>query len=96
MLLRGFSFKNVDLYRSDSKKFLIDGKSLIIPFIKIPNLGEKAAKSVIVARNKGEFQSIEELISRTGVNKSNIETLKDMKILDGLPDKNQMSLFGGI
>lgn len=95
MMMRGFNFINVDLYKSDSKKFIIQGKGLLIPFIKIPNLGEKASESVIVEREKGEFQSVEELISRTAINKSNTETLKELGILRGLPDKNQMSLFGG-
>ncbi|MGM0640360.1 MAG: PolC-type DNA polymerase III [Thermotogota bacterium] len=95
MLLRGFNFINVDLYKSDSKKFIIQGKGLLIPFIKIPNLGEKAAESVIVEREIEPFQSIEELVARTAVNKSNTEILKELGILKGLPDKNQMSLFGG-
>lgn len=95
MLLRGYTFKNVDLYRSDSKKFIIEDKSLLVPFIKIPNLGEKAAESVIRAREENDFKSMEELMNRTNLNKTNIETLKELNILKGLPEKNQMSLFGG-
>lgn len=95
MILRGYKFYNVDLYKSHSKKFLIQNKGLLIPFITIPNLGEKAAESIIKERENSKFQSIEELISRTNVNKSNTEVLKELGILKELPDKNQISLFGG-
>ena len=95
MLLRNFEFKNVDLNKSDSKKFLIVDNGLLIPFLKIPQLGEKAAKSIIVERQKKPFNSIQNLLSRTGLNKTNIETLKELGILKGLPETNQMSLFGG-
>jgi DNA polymerase-3 subunit alpha (Gram-positive type) len=95
MILRGYKFYNVDLYKSHSKNFIIQDKGLLIPFITVPNLGEKAAESVIVDRENGPFQSIEELVARTNVNKSNTEVLKELGILKDLPDKNQMSLFGG-
>ena len=95
MLLRGFAFKNVDLYKSDSKKFIIDGNSLIVPFLKVPNLGIKAAESIVEERKKSDFHSIEDLLSRTALNKTNIETLKAFNILKGIPEINQMSLFGG-
>jgi DNA polymerase-3 subunit alpha (Gram-positive type) len=95
MILRGFKFYNVDLYKSHSKNFIIQDKGLLIPFITVPNLGEKAAESIIVDRKNGPFQSIEELVARTNVNKSNTEVLKELGILKELPDKNQMSLFGG-
>lgn len=95
MILRGYKFYNVDLYKSHSKNFLIQNNGLLIPFITVPNLGEKAAESIIEDRKNGKFQSIEELVARTNVNKSNTEVLKELGILNGLPDKNQMSLFGG-
>lgn len=95
MILRGYSFKNVDLYKSDSKNFIIEGKSLLIPFLKIPNLGIKAAESIIELRNKSGFQSIEDLMSKTSLNKTNIELMKELNIFKDLPEKNQMSLFGG-
>ena len=44
MTARGYKFGNIDLYKSDSFKFLIDedNKTLIPPFISIDGLGESS------------------------------------------------------
>ncbi|HOL86666.1 MAG TPA: PolC-type DNA polymerase III, partial [Defluviitoga tunisiensis] len=94
MMLRGFSFKMVDLYKSESKEFLIVDNSLLVPFTKIPNLGEKAAEKIIRSRSE-EFKSIEDFVSKTGCNKTNVQTLKELGVLRDLPETNQISLFGG-
>lgn len=94
MMLRGFSFKMVDLYKSDAKEFLIVDNSLLVPFTKIPNLGEKAAEKIIRSRSE-EFKSIEDFVSKTGCNKTNVQTLKELGVLRDLPETNQISLFGG-
>ncbi|MDK2812266.1 MAG: polymerase subunit alpha, Gram-positive type, partial [Petrotoga sp.] len=94
MMLRGYDFKMVDLYKSDSKKFLIDGNSLVVPFIKVPNLGEKAAENIIKSRESG-FKSIEDFAAKSGCNKTNVETLRELGVLKDLPETNQMSLFKG-
>ncbi|MFY9126842.1 MAG: PolC-type DNA polymerase III, partial [Defluviitoga tunisiensis] len=94
MMLRGFTFKMVDLYKSDAKEFLIVDNSLLVPFTKIPNLGEKAAEKIIRSRDE-EFKSIEDFVSKTGCNKTNVQTLKELGVLRDLPETNQISLFGG-
>lgn len=94
MMLRGFNFKMVDLYKSDAKEFLIVDNYLLVPFTKIPNLGEKAAEKIIRARGE-EFRSIEDFVSKTGCNKTNVQTLKELGVLKDLPETNQISLFGG-
>ena len=93
MMMRGFKFKMVDLYKSDSKRFIIEENSLLVPFIKIPNLGEKAAERIVKTREEG-FKSIEDFIAKTGCNKTNIESLKALEVLKDLPETNQISLFG--
>lgn len=94
MMLRGYNFTMVDLYKSDSKKFLIEGNSLIVPFIKVPNLGEKAAENIIKSRENG-YKSIEDFAAKSGCNKTNVETLRELGVLKNLPETNQMSLFRG-
>jgi DNA polymerase-3 subunit alpha (Gram-positive type) len=94
MMLRGYNFKMVDLNKSDSKKFLIDGNSLVVPFIKVPNLGEKAAENIIKSRESG-FKSIEDFAAKSGCNRTNVETLRELGVLKDLPETNQMSLFKG-
>src|SRR5690606_38666099 len=55
MTARGFTFKNIDLYRSDATKFLIDGDALLPPFSAVQGIGVNAAKNIAAAREEGEF-----------------------------------------
>ncbi len=93
MLLRGYSFLPPDIEKSDSKRFLIEGNSLRIPFNRLPGLGTNVAESIVSARNKRPFSSIEDLLKRTKVNKSHVEMMKKIGILKDLPESDQFSLF---
>lgn len=90
---RGFTFKQVDLYKSHAKQFVIDGNSLILPFASIAGVGESAAINMMEARKDGEFLSIDDFQSRTKVSSTVVEILKNMGCLDGLPQSNQLVLF---
>ena len=94
MVQRGFKFSNIDLYRSDATKFVVDydNKALIPPFITIDGLGENNAVTVIEARNNGEFQSRIDLKDRTQLTQTNIQDLADMGVLDGLAEDDQYRL----
>ncbi|MGO0061682.1 PolC-type DNA polymerase III [Brevibacillus fluminis] len=93
MVERGFKFKNVDLYRSDATRFLIEGDSLLAPFNALPGLGTNAAISIVKAREDGEFLSKEDLLSRSRISKTILEYLEEQGALQGLPESNQLSLF---
>ncbi|WP_404409228.1 PolC-type DNA polymerase III [Jeotgalibacillus malaysiensis] len=93
MVERGYTFKQVDLYKSDAKEFKIEGNSLIPPFNAIPGLGTNAAINIVEARKNGEFLSKEDLQKRGKVSKTIIEYLDSQGCLAGLPDQNQLSLF---
>jgi len=93
MVERGFHFKNVDLYRSDAKKFLIEGDSLLAPFNALPGLGTNAAISLVRAREESEFLSKEDLLTRSKISKTILEYLDEQGALQGLPESNQLSLF---
>ncbi|MDN3437756.1 PolC-type DNA polymerase III [Planococcus sp. APC 3900] len=93
MVERGYSFQKVDLYKSSADQFIIDGNSLIPPFNAIPGLGTNAAKSIVAAREHGEFLSKEDLQQRGRVSKTIIEYMDDHGCLEGMPEANQLSLF---
>lgn len=93
MCERGFSFKNIDLYRSEATRFIIDGKSLIPPFNALAGVGTSAAENIVKARNEGDFLSIEDLQQRARVSKSVVELLAEQGCLKDLPETNQLSLF---
>ena len=95
MVQRGYKFSNIDLYRSDATKFVVDyeSKSLIPPFITIDGLGENNAITVVEARKEGEFFSKEDLLRRTKLTTTNVQDLADMGVLDSLNESDQLSLF---
>ena len=82
MCERGFSFQNIDLYRSSANEFIIDGNSLIPPFNSIPGLGTNAAFNIVKAREEGEFLSKEDLQQRGKVSKTILEFLDNKAVLN--------------
>ena len=93
MLLRGFKFEKVDLYKSDAEKFIMLKNSLLPPLQSLVGVGETAAKNIVDARQKGKFTSIEDLRTRAGINKTSIAVLQEHGCLNGLSESNQTSLF---
>ncbi len=94
MYTRGFEFLPIDLYKSDSKNFLIDDGKIRPPLNSIPGLGNVAADSIVDARKDGRFMSIDDLKIRSRAGKSVIEMLTNAGCLEGMSQSNQMSLFG--
>lgn len=93
MYARGFKLKKVDLYKSDSDKFLLENGVIIPPLKSLQGVGENAARSIVNERKKGEFISIEDLVNRAKINKTSVEALRIHGCLDGMYERNQISLF---
>lgn len=93
MTARGFSFKGIDLYRSDATRFRIEEDALIPPFSAIQGVGENAARNIAAACEEGSFLSIEDFQSRAKATKTIVEILGGMGCFRGLPESNQLSLF---
>ena len=103
MLERGYTFSNIDLYRSDYKMFVVDheNKALIPPFSVIEGLGQSVAKSICDAREevdaygkKKKFISKQDLLERASrLSGSLVKKLDELGVLDGLSETNQVSLF---
>lgn len=96
MYARGYTIKPIDLYLSAASEFTVDPndpKAIIPPFTTMDALGENVAISIVAARKQQPFLSIEDLKSRTQLSASLIEKLRKMHVLDGLQERNQMSLF---
>ena len=95
MVQRGYKFENIDLYRSDATKFVVDheNNALIPPFTTIDGLGENNAITVIAEREIRPFTSKEDLLRRTKLTSTNVKDLSDMGVLDCLDENDQLSLF---
>ena len=91
---RGIKFLNVDLYESEATTWKTkNDKEIYPPFSAIEGLGDTVAKKIVEEREKGKFLSIEDVQKRAKVSQTLIDKMKEMGILEGLPDSNQLSLF---
>ncbi len=95
MVKRGFNFKPIDLYKSDSRNFVIDEdkQSLILPFIVVDSLGTNVADTIIQAREEKPFISKQDVKNRTKLSSTLFTRLEELGTFDGMIEKNQMSLF---
>ena len=93
MVARGYKFQKVDLYKSKAAEFIIEGDTLIPPFISVPGLGENVAQRIVEAREEGPFLSKEDLNKKAGLSQKVIEYLDELGSLPNLPDKAQLSIF---
>ena len=93
MYARGFEFMPIDIYRAQAVRFqVIDGK-LMPSLSSISGLGDKAAAAIVDAAKDGPFLSKDDFQARTKVSKTVTDLLSDLKILDQLPESNQLSIF---
>jgi DNA polymerase-3 subunit alpha (Gram-positive type) len=90
---RNLKFGKIDIHKSGATQFVIDGDQLIPPFNVIEGCGDEAAASVVKARKEKQFQSIQDIVERTKLNKTIIQKMRDYGILDEFNETNQMSIF---
>lgn len=95
MMARGIEFLPVDLYKSDAKVYLLEDGKIRMPFSALSGMGASAAEGLANARNdgNGDYISIEEIRSRSGVSSAVIEALRAVGALGSLPENSQLSLF---
>ncbi len=93
MYARGFEFLPLDIYKSEATRFqIVDGK-LLPALSTIGGLGDKAAVAIVDAVKDGPFLSKDDFRNRTKVSKTIMDLMTELKILDGLPESDQLSLF---
>ncbi|MBR2676674.1 MAG: PolC-type DNA polymerase III [Solobacterium sp.] len=93
---RGFRIGNVDLYRSKARAFTCDPDDhhvIIPPFTVIDGLGGNVADSIEKARAQAEFLSKEDILKRTQLSDTLLKKLDQLGCLEGIQERNQLSLF---
>ena len=95
MYARGFEFMPLDIYRAKAHDFQIfDGK--IMPSLdSIEGMGDKAAEQLeeVISQMDGPFESKKEMIEKCGINKTVMETMTKLGLLDGMKEDSQLSIF---
>lgn len=91
---RGIKFLNVDLYKSEATTWVaVNEKEIYPPFNSIDGLGDTVAQNLVREREIKPFLSMEDVQTRGKVSKTLMDKMVEMKILDDLPESNQLSLF---
>ena len=93
MLARGLEFLPVDLYKSDAVRYRLEDGKIRLSFNSLKGLGETAARSLQEEAAKDVFISCDDILTRAGVSKTVIETLREAGALEGLPESSQTTLF---
>ncbi|MBP5617681.1 MAG: PolC-type DNA polymerase III, partial [Clostridia bacterium] len=94
MMARGIQFLPLDFYKSDARKYVVEDGAIRLPFNAISGIGDAAAESIVAAAHNGEnYMSKDELTMVAGLGKSLVATLTELRVLDFLPDSNQLSFF---
>lgn len=92
MTKRGFTFKMVDVNKSEAKKFVVDGDSLLCPFITIPGLGPAVADQIVEERKREPFKSKTDFNNRAKVSKTIYALLEKFGSIN-LEEEKEYDLF---
>lgn len=93
MTSRGLEFLPPRLGVSDPLQFLVEYGKVRVPLGAIGGFGEGAAKILDQEYRTRAYDTIEDVRIRGGANNTTIEALKNLGLLEGIPESNQMSLF---
>lgn len=94
MKMRKIEFCNIDIYASEAVNFTVTEDNLIRPPLNaVPGLGITAAESIVAARKEEPFKSQDDLLLRTKLSSTLMQSLDECGCLTNMPKSQQISLF---
>jgi DNA polymerase-3 subunit alpha (Gram-positive type) len=93
MLCRGIKMLPARYNKSEAARYIIEDGNLRLPFLAVEGCGENAAKRVVDVIKSGDFISVDDIKTKSGLNNSVMEKLNAMDVFEGLPQSAQLSLF---
>jgi DNA polymerase-3 subunit alpha (Gram-positive type) len=93
MFSRGFRFLNPRLGKSDPLKFYMEDHQVRVPLAAISGLGEAAARTLQEEYERKPYTTVEDIRNRGKANNTAVSGLKELGVLDGIPESDQISLF---
>ena len=92
MTVRGYTFQQINIFKSSWRDFVIEGNSLIIPFRALDSLGEATAKSITDAREEAPLPRNATWSEEPG-HATLFERMRQLGVFQGLPEDDQIELF---
>ncbi|MBR6484365.1 MAG: PolC-type DNA polymerase III, partial [Clostridiales bacterium] len=94
MYNRGISFLPIDINQSEAVRFkMVETGKIMPPLDTIDGISSGIALSITQARDEAPFANREDLMSRSGIGKSALQTLVDYGLLEDMPESSQIDLF---
>ena len=95
MLARGYEFLPISIQKSQASRYVIEEGKIRLPYSSLKGVGQTAAASLYnTCKNGAGFLSQDELQQSAGISSTVMESLRAVGALDGLPQSNQITLFG--
>jgi len=91
--LRGIDVLGAHYQTSHPTRYIIDGDSLRLPYAAIEGCGANAAKKLYKVIQDGDFICVDDIQSKSKLNKTVLEKLLQTGFFGELPQSAQMSLF---
>ena len=92
MYARGISFVPIDIYKAKAREcIIIDETHIMPPISSVEGLGDKACEQVEEAARSGPFTSLDSFRELARVNKTSVDKMVELGILEGLPESDQLT-----
>jgi DNA polymerase III alpha chain len=89
---RGLKFTPINIYTAKARHFQIVDNMLMPSLSSIAGLGEKVAEQIYDVAARTKFTSREDFKKRCKVGDTVLQTMKELNLLDDLPESDQISL----
>ncbi|MCL1904221.1 MAG: PolC-type DNA polymerase III [Oscillospiraceae bacterium] len=93
MQLRGYNLLPAFYQNAHPTRYIIDGDSLRLPYSAIEGCGANAANKLYDVIKSGDYNCIDSIQSKSGLNKTVLEKLTNVGFFGDLPQSAQISLF---
>ncbi len=91
MYARGYEFAPARIGESLATRFWEKDGKVLLPFSAYNGVGESCAKSIYDAYTEKPFDTIEDAVSRAGINKAACDTLREHGVFGDIPERDQLS-----
>lgn len=77
-IIRGIKFEAINIFKSSSNRWKIDGDKILPPFLSVPALGGEAAIKAEKSQKDGIYRGIDDFKARSTASKNAIQVMKEM------------------